>query len=229
MNKNNFKPFTKKELVWLSENRCEHNHTYASHLNCWRREHPYEKPGEIPERIGFLDIEASGLVGSFHYVFSWAIKKLDGEIIGRVLTSDEISNYKFDRILMKEFCKEVKNYDRIVVHYGLDRRFDIPFLRTRCSLYGLNFPLYKEIWVEDTWMMSRNKLKLHSNRLESICDFYSIPSKQHKLQPKIWMRGLTGHTPSLKYIWKHNIEDVVSLEKVWKKLNKYMPKVKRSI
>lgn len=226
----NLKNYNRKEITWLEENRCKvHGHTYLEHISCYRREHPYERPGEIPERIGMLDIEATALNASFGYCFSWAIKELDGKIYGRVLTSEEIKTYQFDKELMREFCKIVREFDRLVVHYGADHRFDIPFLRSRCLLYNLDFPLNKEIYVDDTWMISRNKLKLHSNRLEAICQFLNIPAKQHKLEPRIWEKALAGHTPSLKYIWMHNKEDVCSLEAVWKRLNEYVGKVKRSI
>ena len=51
------------------------------------------------EVIGFLDIEASNLSATFGYVFSYCIKRLDGDIIERVLSPDEIKNGQFDKPL----------------------------------------------------------------------------------------------------------------------------------
>lgn len=226
----NLNVYNRKEIKWLSENHCNrHGHRYIEHMSCFGKEHPYQKPGDKPERIGFLDIEASNLHATFGYCHSWAIKELDGDIFGRVLTMDEIRTYKFDRELMKELCKTLKSFDRVVVHYGADHRFDIPFLRSRAMLYRLDFPLYKEVYVDDTWVISRNKLKLHSNRLETICQFLNIPAKGHRMEPLVWQKANAGHPASLKYIWEHNKEDVISLEAAWKRLSPYVAKVKRSI
>jgi uncharacterized protein YprB with RNaseH-like and TPR domain len=226
----NIAQLKKAELVWLSTHRCKaHSHKFIEHPQCYDLEYPLQRPGGTPERIGMLDIEATNLSAEFGYTFSYAIKKLDGPVLGRVLTPKEIRSFQFDKELMKEFCRDVKQFDKIITHYGTDRRFDIPFLRTRCLRFDLDFPLYKEISVDDTWPMSRNKLKLTRNRLENICVFLNIPAKGHKMNPDIWCKALSGHKPSLEYIWAHNVEDVESLEAVWKRLHKYVPDVKRSI
>lgn len=221
------KRLLKRELEWLGTHRCRHGHTFLEHYDCFLSEKPETCP--FDERVGFLDIETSNLDADFGYVFSWGIKDRGGEISGRVLTPHEIKSHKFDKKLIAELCTEIKKYHRIVAHWGLDRRFDLPFLRTRAVFHGLDFPLYKDIYVEDTWYIAKNKLKLHSNRLEAICDFFGIPSKDHKMKPRIWQKALSGDKDSLEYIWTHNVEDVISLEAVWELLHQFTPRGKRSI
>ena len=218
---------TKKELEWLASNYCIHSMSFLEHPNCYFSNAQKDFP--VKEKIGFLDIECSGLSADFSYIFSYAIKELDGDIIGRVLTPKEIRTFKFDENLTKELCYDLEKFDRIVVHYGTDYKFDLPFCRTRALKYGHEFPLYKSVYVEDTYSMSKAKLRLSRNRLENIATFFDIPNKQHKLQPSIWQKALAGDKASLDYIWKHNIEDIITLHDVWKKLNAYINRGKRSI
>ena len=221
------KQLLKRELEWLGTHRCEHGHTYLEHYSCFLEESPGDSP--VYEKVGFFDIEASNLSADFGYCFSYALKELDGDIIGRVLTPREIRSFKFDEKLMKELCKDLRKFHRIVVHWGADRRFDLPFVRARALKFNLDFPLYKEIYCQDTWAMAKAKLKLSRNRLENICDFFGIPSKAHKLYPDAWQKALAGDKTSLDYIFTHNVEDVESLEAVWKKLNQYVRRSKTSI
>ena len=48
----------KIEIVWLAKHKCKHGHTYLEHYNCYLKEMP---DGRIQEKVGFLDIETTGL------------------------------------------------------------------------------------------------------------------------------------------------------------------------
>ena len=221
------KRLRKADIVWLSEHRCKHGITYLEHYNCFLSEKPDQSP--VSERVGFLDIEATNLHADFGYVFSYAIKERDGGILGRVLTPHEIKSFIFDERLMGEFCSDVRKFDRIIVYYGHDYRFDIPFLRTRSIKYRLDFPLYKDVYVQDAFTVVKSKLRLHRNRLETACDEFGIPCKGHRLSPDIWQKAQAGHEGSLEYIWEHNKEDVYSLEALWELLEPYVLRSKRSV
>ena len=222
------KQLRKADLEWLGTHHCKaHSHTYLEHYQCWLKEQPQDCP--FVERVGFLDIEATNLAASFGYVFSYAIKERGGPIIGRVLTPREIRTYKFDQNLMAEMCRNLRKFHRIIVYYGTDYKFDIPYLRTRALKYRLDFPLYKEVYAQDAYAVVKAKLRLHRNRLETACQMFDINAKEHRLEPEIWCKALAGHKPSLEYIWEHNKEDVVSLEQLWDLLEPYTLKNKRSI
>jgi len=223
-----YRKLLKREMIWLGEHLCKkHSTSYLSHYQCFLDEKPEDCP--FWERVGFLDLECSNLHADFGMIFSYAIKELDGEIIGRVVTQEEMLSYKFDRDLVAEAVDNLKKFHRIVVHYGKPGRFDIPFLKTRALLYGIDFPKYKEIYVEDTYDMAKRNLRLHRNRLESICEFFDIPAKAHKMSPKMWQRAQSGDPKALDWVWKHNVEDVESLEKVWKLLNEFEPRRNTSV
>lgn len=223
------KQLKKSELEWLASNYCKaHGHSFLEHYNCYLTEKPDTSP--FKERVGFFDIETSSLNASFGYILSYAILEDDGDkIYGRTITSNEVKKYIFDRDLIKECVEDLNKFHRIVVHWGADRRFDAPFARSRALYHGVDFPLYKDIYIEDTWLMAKNKLRLYSNRLEAIGDFLNIPAKGHKLKPTIWQKALAGDRESLDYLWTHNVEDVLTTKEVWRRLHDFMPRGKRSI
>lgn len=212
---------TKKEILWLGENLCKaHSMPYLSHYSCFIKESPEDAP--FFERIGFLDIEATGLKGNWDFMLCYCIKELNGDILGRHLTQREILKYVFDRKMTEELINDMKKFHRIIVYYGKDYRYDIPFIRTRAERWGLEFPVWKDQWVSDVYDIAKKKLCLHRNRLEVVCNLLNIPSKGHRLDPDIWQKAQAGHEESLGWIFEHCKEDVVSLEGAWKRLEKYV-------
>src|SRR5512135_2087885 len=186
--------------------KCKHGHNGVEHPACF-----------TPNRnkIGFADIEASNLTATFGIVYTYCIKELNGKVLKRAISLADLYNGVYDKNLIARFIEDTHEFDRLVWHYGTDKKFDLPFLRTRAVKWGLPFPEHKCLYVSDTHPILRNKFKLHSNRLETACDFFDIPSKEHKLKPDIWLEMITGNKKRMKhaidYILTHNVEDVVSL------------------
>jgi len=197
--------------------------------SCFWKEHPDGAGIFAPERVGFIDIEATNLNADFGYILSYCIKEEDGPILERCITPEEILTYTFDKRLIEQFVEDSQKFDRFIGHYIKDRRFDIPYLRTRALANGVDFPPYGNNFVTDTFDYSKGKLKLHRNRLECMADLLGVPSKQHRLKPSIWMRAQAGDKASLDYILTHNREDVITTEKVWKRVKKFGRMTKTSI
>ena len=217
---------TKDQLIWLSEHQCRHAHTFLDHYSCFLSESPSTAP--FHERVGYLDIESTGLKGNWDYMLCWCLKIEGGKILGRHLERKEIvDKFIFDRDLTKELINEVRNFDRIITYYG--SRFDIPFIKTRAEKWGLDFPAYRDLWQTDCYDLAKHNLLLHSTRLMHVCDLMGIPSKEHKLIPDIWMKAKAGHVPSLEWIFTHCKEDVISLEEATNRLKKYSVPAKRSL
>lgn len=208
--------------------RCVHRHNGWTHRPCYTRFLDI-----APEVIGFLDIESSNLVANYGQVYCYCIKELDGPITQRTVTLKELYDGKQDKEVLRQFCKDITKYDRLILHYGIDRKFDLPFLRARAVKWRLPFPENKFCWVNDTQVVSRNKLKLSSNRLAVICDFLDIVSKKHPIRPDIWADMTSGNPKrmqrSLNYITVHCQEDVICLEPVWKRLSPYVLLGRKSI
>lgn len=206
----NLRTLKKAELLYMATHRCKHNHTFLEHPGC------YQKP---PEKIGFFDIEASGLNADFALMLSYCIKVQDGKILGSVIKPKELASSTPDKRVLEDCVKDLRKFDKVVTYYGTN--FDLPFVRTRCLLYGIDFPVYKEIQHTDCFYWAKSKLNLHRKRLQVVCDFLGIPSKGHPMIPNIWTSAMTGNKKSLKYILEHNEEDVVSLEEVYHRLIDY--------
>ena len=200
----------KAEIVSRLRFRCPHRHNGLEHHKCYDSIHD-------TERIGFLDIEATSLNASFGYMLSYCIKPLDKPVVKRPISPNEIKNLTFDKRLCKQLLEDLQSYDRLITYYGTG--YDIPFLRTRCLTHGLDFPPMGSIFHTDVYYAVRNKLKLHRNRMEVACDQFGIESKGHRLTPKVWQEAQAGHKPAIDYVLQHNVEDVISLEALWKKMD----------
>ena len=222
----NFHELKKSEILWLWENRCEHGSRYTEHPGCFEKEHP---DGIRPERIAILDIESLGFTANWGYILCYCLKELDKPVIKRVLTTREVRTYKFDKILLKQFQKDITPFNRFVVYYGKDRRHDLPFLRSRTLKWGIDFPIFREKYVTDLYDIVKAKLRLHNNRLATACRFFNIAAKDHPIIPDVWCKALAGHQPSLDYILLHCEEDVIATEKLFKEIIPFVRKSKTSI
>jgi len=170
-------------------------------------------------KVGFFDIESSGLQADFGFMYSWYIKTLgEDEYFHAVVTQDEIRDGTLDKRIVEELVETLKKYKRIYSYYG--SRFDIPFCRTRALSHGLNFVPYGLVEHRDLWYLARRILRLHRNRLENVCEILGIEGKTH-LKPHIWIMANTGNEDALEYIATHNKMDVIILEKVFKRLSEF--------
>lgn len=209
---------TKGEILKYSNRMCVHRQPYLSHPNCLAQILHFE------ERIGFLDIETSNFTAPFGIILTWCIKKKNGEILEGCLQGDDFkekSGY-YDKRILQECIEAIKQFDRIVVYWGKDRRFDIPFLRTRAAMMGLVFPIYQETLVFDMYDIVRNKFRFGRNSLRSACSSLGIDSKETDINPKMWLDATVGRNKkAIGYILQHNREDVISTEKLWDRLNQF--------
>jgi uncharacterized protein YprB with RNaseH-like and TPR domain len=111
--------------------------------------------------------------------------------------------------------------------YGYySNRYDFPFIRTRALFWGIEFVPYGEIEIKDLYYLAKFKLRMHSNRLEAVCDLIGVKGKTH-LEPKMWILANTGNEEALSYVLEHNKWDVIILEEVHKKLGGFEAKTKR--
>ena len=216
----------KAEMLDRFNYRCEHRHNGFNHPAC------YAKDRGEGERIGFLDIESGGsLDADWGFTFTYCIKKLDSEIIGSCITPAEVRKPLMeggtkDKRLLEKFCKDIRKFDTIVVYYGKDtgfrgQRHDIPFLRTRCAKWGLDFPTWKQLKVIDLYDIVKKYFKLSRRRMVDACRLLGIECKASPFNQEIWQDALTGYKPALDYIMEHNRQDVISTEKLFKAVIKY--------
>lgn len=160
-------------------------------------------------------------------MLSYCIKPMGGAVLKRPIAPSDIRAKKYDKPLCEQFLRDLNSFDRLVTYYG--SRYDVPFLRTRCLTHGLDFPPIGSLFHSDLYYTVRGKLKLYRNRLEVACDQFKIPSKGHRLTPEVWMAAQTGDQKAIDYILQHNVEDVESLEALWRKLGGHFRLNKTSV
>lgn len=186
-------------------------------------------------RVGYLDIETTGLEANFDFMVTWFIKyKGRDKFASSVITKEEIFSEKFDKRLVVELFEALENFDVVWTHYGSDRRFDVPFIRSRALIHGMDnlLPLRDEKFVRDTWLISRAKLKLSNNRLATIADALGLEDRVAAKTPisgRTWCLARAGNKKALKYIKGHNKADVILLERVADRLEPLVKQVYRSI
>ena len=174
---------------------------------------------EKEERLGVIDIETSNLKADIGWMLSWAIYYPDtGETKWDVIKKKEISNFTTDLRISKSMLKELENVDVLVTYYGTG--FDIPYMRTRCIMNGLDFPIYGEKRHKDCYYMAKNKVATHRKSLKAISEMLGIPGKT-PVPIAIWRLAMLGHVESLEYVLEHNIADVEVTYKTYNALKKF--------
>lgn len=220
MKMNPFK-LNRKELLKFFCGRCEHGHTYSEHPNCYITEN------KKPLKVGYFDIETTGLKANFDYMLTYCIKTRNkAEYKTGVIDVKEIRRFKFDKKIMANLIRDISDYDVVVTYYGTG--FDIPFVRTRALYWKQDFPQFGYIQHKDVYYMVKSKLRLHRNSLDAATRFLGIKGKNH-INGEIWNKAKLGDVESLDYVLDHNIRDCVILEKLHKRLELFAKKTTKSI
>lgn len=106
----------------------------------------------------------------------------------------------------------------IVAHNGKD--FDIKIANARFAVLGFTPPSpYK---VVDTKTEAKKYLRLPSNKLNDLCDYFGIGRKvEHEGFP-LWTKCMSGDSAAWRRMLKYNKQDVVLLEQLYLKLRPWM-------
>ena len=189
------------------------------------------------ERIGFLDIETEDLSGEYGVIFCWCILDNDsGHIYEDAITLKDISKYKSrhrdkqpkeDKRVIKSLVDRMCQYDRLIGHYQC--KFDLPFIRTRAVICGVDFPIYGEIFQSDTWLGLKHKFKLRRNSLENATRNLCGETRKDHLSLAIKHGCLRGEKWAIKDTLVHCRKDVLDTRDLWNKIHMYSRKTNASI
>jgi transposase-like protein len=135
------------------------------------------------------------------------------EIYSSYLNSDEVYLNDDSRIV-NELFDLFTQADAVVAHNlsGFDKKV----LQTRCIANGLGaLPVVKDI---DTLQIARRKLKLPSNRLDSIAKYFDLEMKLGTGGMQLWKEVLECNEESMQKMVKYCEQDVTVLSQVFDKL-----------
>lgn len=146
-----------------------------------------------------------------------AAYKWEGNDKVYALTWDKDQN---DRYLLETLVTVMNEADEIIAHNG--DKFDQSWIRTRCIFHGISMaPNFISI---DTLKAARNKFRFNSNRLDYIGKFLGVGAKSDTGGFDLWRKvTLENNKKSLREMVEYCKNDVVLLEKVFKKMNPYIP------
>jgi uncharacterized protein YprB with RNaseH-like and TPR domain len=226
----------KNDILRLARLTCkDHSHSYLAHPSCAYKDGilmPAEngKSFVLKEKIGIVDIETFtfNFKADMGIVLTYCIKEWHGKVIKNSITPKECQLSKNnDFRLIKDFVNDLKTFTRVIGYYSTG--FDIPVLRTKAVHYGIDFPIYKEILHTDVYYMIKHRFSLRGNSLRNACKYFGISAKDHPFTFQDWYNAAKGEKEALNYVLQHNIEDCISTEELYDKVNQFSLNTKKSI
>lgn len=153
-------------------------------------------------------------------ILSYSAKWLDGKHITKGWP--DYKGYKKgeldDKKIMQDIWNLLNEADIILAHNGRD--FDAKVINTRFVANGLTPPApYKLI---DTKTEAKKYLRLPSNSLDDICDYFKIGRKMEHEGFPLWKKCMAGDKAAWNRMLKYNKQDVVLLEEVYLLLRPWM-------
>ncbi|HLG97243.1 MAG TPA: ribonuclease H-like domain-containing protein [Bryobacteraceae bacterium] len=211
---------TKAAIIAVSKLKCKHGRSFIDHYRCYERAYPTAAEAAAPERIGVMDLECSGLQSDYSQLLTWVIlDSATGEVYKDQITPSDIRSGIEDRRIVASLIEAMKSFTLLCGHYST--RFDIPYIRARALIHGLEFPPYGSIKHFDTYFLCRSKFKLSSRRLDNLARFLLGKSDKTRVDARYWRDGLRGDPKAIRYILDHNRKDVVMTEKLYNAIVKF--------
>jgi uncharacterized protein YprB with RNaseH-like and TPR domain len=194
-------------------------------------------------KFGYFDIETYGFKANFAQMLSWAMFIPDkvaqvnddgtlhiskkGKTLHDFMTRKEaIDPSKLDRRITQSALDAINEVDIVVGYYSTN--FDIPFMRTKASMHGLEFPRYQEKWHYDAYFTVKSLFSLSRKTLEQACAMFGIAGKTH-VDYALWDEARLGMPKAMKYVDDHCVADVEILAELHRRISGYRPLVRRSL
>lgn len=121
---------------------------------------------------------------------------------------------KTDKNLVKTLHHLFKEADVLIAHNG--DNFDVKKAKTRMIFYGFSPP--KILKTIDTKKIAKNKFGFNSNSLNDVAKYLKLGTKVQHTGFSLWQDCLKNDKKAWALMKKYNIQDVLLLEMVYKKL-----------
>ena len=124
-----------------------------------------------------------------------------------------------DKALLVKFARAIDSADEVIGQNS--DSFDIKWVRTRCLFHDI--PISVKFNSIDTLKMARAGFNFNSNKLDYMSKFLCMEGKI-KTEYDMWKKILLNNDrKSLQDMVTYCKEDVIQLEKVYEKLQKFCP------
>lgn len=180
------------------------------------------------QRFAVFDIETTGLNAGFGRVLCAVVGSYDPRAT-RIFRADDYPDWKKgkranDQEIVKEIISYLNSFDVLVGHNIL--RFDLPFLRSRALIHGLEENIPPKVKCIDPVLQARRYLRFPSNRLDMISELLDTTVKKTPTRAKDWICAYgNGDKGALDSIVKHCIHDVDVVAQVAARLRGLSPAI----
>ena len=148
------------------------------------------------------------------YVMCWAAKWLDAPEV------HFSSVYHNGQIAMLQSIRDMLAEADVVIHFN-GKAFDIPTLNREFLIYGLVPPApYKQV---DLMLVAKDKFRFVSNKLDHIAQELDC-GKKHDTSFDLWVKCMSNDPDAWVQMENYNIQDVMLLERVYKKMIPWITK-----
>lgn len=165
------------------------------------------------------DIEASSLNADYGIVLCVGFGYVDASPVKVIDLHDYDGGnvIKQEKKLLKHASELLLEADIWLSHYGSRGRFDLNYLQSRLAYHRLPFlpPTHPQI---DTWRISRDNLRLSSNRLGSISTHLGTKEQKNAILPEQWILALSGDKRAMAYVVEHCRRDIAVLREDYLRL-----------
>lgn len=189
------------------------------------------------KKIGYLDIETSGLTANFDIMLSYGILVRDTQTEKTEIRSCLCKSSDFalaqkkenadliDKRITEKLILDLVGIDCLIGHWFIGKhRHDIPFVRTRVAINKIKgFPKHKQVRYGDTQRWGSALFRNHNNSLETLAAMFDVHTHKTRLDAKIWKNACIGVKSALEYVYVHNIRDCKITYKIHKGLEDLVP------
>lgn len=161
------------------------------------------------------------------FMLTWSAKWLNDEKVYSDRVNSKEAKSEDDLRILKSISKLLNEADYVIAHNGV--KFDFPRINSRLAVNNL-LPVTPYMPI-DTCRLARKHFGFLSNKLDDLLSTFGLEGKT-STGFELWERCINGDNKALKEMEEYNINDVVILEELYKKIRPYvkgLPSVSQSM
>ena len=178
---------------------------------------PEPEDGFVGLRLGFFDIEATGLNAIVGRMLAAAIADSWGNVTVRRADEFDRSSPLDDSGLAEWYRDELERYDVLVSWNGFG--YDVPMLNARLLRWGKR-PMADRMQIDAMWKAGggRYGIRVGSRRLDNVAKFFRLEEAKTPLDWDTWQLAGVGDEDALAEVVEHNVADVLVTRRVFNHL-----------
>lgn len=170
----------------------------------------------LRKNVCFVDIETTGLNRNKEMIYLIGLLFFNESSDSWVLNQYFANSIETEKDILEAFALEINNFDVIITYNG--DSFDIPFIRHRLKIHGIQGGYFEEITSFDLYKVMRNNnmfLNLPNLKLKTLEQFLGI-EREDKLSGfeciGLYYDYIDSNASILREnILKHNYDDLVNM------------------